>query len=76
MYAFRHCITRVPASEEVDTILAFLQGQRARIEAGSLDPQAILQPTDTKPNADPADLAAWTLTARVILNLDETVVRQ
>ena len=41
-----------------------------------LDPAAILAPLSGKVNGDAKDLAAWALTARVILNLDETIIRQ
>lgn len=75
-HAFRRCTTRAPEPAEVDTLFAFLEDQRARIAAGALDPAAILSPIDIAPEARPADLAAWTLTARVLLNLDETIVRQ
>ncbi|MCF6284428.1 MAG: DUF1553 domain-containing protein [Candidatus Hydrogenedentes bacterium] len=74
-YAFRRCITRPPEADEVDAILAFLDTQRARIDAGSLDPAAIVESNEGG-ETDQATLAAWTLTARVILNLDETIVRQ
>ena len=75
-YAFQRCAARKPEPQEVDTLLAFLDGQRARIGAGNLDPQAILASAGDTAKGDSATLAAWALTARVILNLDETIVRQ
>jgi hypothetical protein len=74
-YAFRRCVTRPPDVDEVDAILAFLGTQRARIDAGSLDPAVIVESNEGG-EIDQSTLAAWTLTARVILNLDETIVRQ
>jgi hypothetical protein len=76
IYAFRRCITREPAPEEVDAMLVFLEGQRARLSAGELDPGSILDVAGTAWADDPNTLAAWALAARVILNLDETIVRQ
>jgi hypothetical protein len=69
-FAFRRCVTRAPEADELDALEAYLAQQRARLSAGELDPKAILGE-----GASP-DLAAWALAARVILNLDETIVRQ
>lgn len=74
--AFQRCTSREPAPEELDTLEAFLQLQRDRIGKGELDPTTILAPLGSKFNGDQKDLAAWALTARVILNLDETIIRQ
>ncbi|MCL4217014.1 MAG: DUF1549 domain-containing protein [Candidatus Hydrogenedentes bacterium] len=74
-YVFRRCVTRAPNASELDTLMGFLDKQRRRVDAGELDSTAILgkegelQPEDS-------ELAAWTLTARVLLNLDETIMRQ
>jgi hypothetical protein len=74
--AFQRCTSREAAPEELDALVAFLQEQRARIGKGELDTAAILAPLSGKVSGDANDLAAWTLTARVILNLDETIIRQ
>jgi len=76
VYAFRRCVTRPPTPGEVDTLEAFLNGQRARLASGTLTPEAVLEPAVDLARDEEADLAAWTLTARVLLNLDETIVRQ
>lgn len=75
-YAFQRCVTRAPAAEEVEAVLAFLEAQRARLAAGELDPGAILDVSGSAWEDDPQTLAAWALAARVLLNLDETIVRQ
>lgn len=74
--AFQRCTSREPAAGELDTLLAFLQQQRGRIGKGELDPTTILAPLNGKVSGDAKDLAAWALTTRVILNLDETIIRQ
>ena len=78
-YAFRRCASRQPEDAEVATLEQFLDKQRTRIAAGELEPDAVLQSAGWNPQSgstDPAELAAWTLTARVLLNMDETIVRQ
>ncbi len=70
-YAFRRCTTREPGAADEETLQRFLDKQRTRIAAGELKPAEILEAEQ----AD-AELAAWTLTARVMLNLDETITRQ
>lgn len=76
-YAFRRCVSRQPEDAEINTVEQFLVLQRARIAAGELNAQAILKSAGWIGSApDPAELAAWTLTARLLLNLDETIVRQ
>lgn len=79
-YAFRRCTARAPSPEELATLDGFLKKQRTRLNAGALDAQVILALGDDVPPVQTAasetELAAWTLAARVILNLDETITRQ
>lgn len=73
-YAFRRCVTRAPSESESDTLHRFLERQRERIADGELRAAEIVPEIVTESAG--AELAAWTLTARVILNLDETIMRQ
>jgi hypothetical protein len=68
---FRRILTRPPTDSEQKTLLAFITAQRARIVAKELDPAAIAGPGEHAP-----DRALWTLLARALLNLDETVSQQ
>ena len=66
---------------EQEQLLAFLQQQRKRLADGWLNPREILTGDPGKlnelpPGTTPQDAAAWTLAARVILNLDETLSKQ
>jgi len=70
-YAFRRCTARTPDAADAETLRRFLDKQRARIAAQELKPAEITGSEDASP-----ELAAWTLTARVMLNLDETITRQ
>ena len=77
-HAFSACTGRLPSGDETSTLLAFLDTQRRRIADGWLDSREVATgSSDTLPSlpagATPQDAAAWTLVARVLLNLDETV---
>jgi mono/diheme cytochrome c family protein len=67
---FRRLLTRPPTASELAAIVAFYQTQRGRLEQGALDPATIAGQTGAE-----ADLAAWVMTARAVMNLDETVVK-
>jgi hypothetical protein len=77
-YAFRRCVTRKPDETEVATLQQFLEGQKQRLAAGELDAEKILAGAggEAGPNQDKTELTAWTLLARAILNLDETITHQ
>lgn len=69
--AFLLCVGRPPHPDEAEVVLDYLASVRGDLEAGAIDPAAIAGQQD----ADPED-AAWTLVARCMLNLDETITRQ
>jgi hypothetical protein len=78
--AFVLCTARPPTATEKDVLLAFLESQRRRLADGWLDPREIATgDADRLPalpaGTTPQDAAAWTLLARVLLNLDETVTK-
>jgi mono/diheme cytochrome c family protein len=79
-YAFQLCTCRQPTSEEVDEMVRFLETQRMRLAEGWLDIREVAtgdatQLPDLPETATPQDAAAWTLLARVLINLDETVTK-
>lgn len=79
-YAFRLCTGRLPTADERQEILTLLQSRRTKIAEGWLNPREIATGDPKKipelpPNTTPQDAAAWTLVARVLLNLDETLTK-
>ncbi len=77
-YAFLLCMSRKPSDAERDEVRELLMSQRKRLSDGWLNPREIITGDPAAlpslpGNATPQDAAAWTLVARVLLNLDETM---
>ena len=49
--------------------------ERRKLKAGDIAFSSLTRPIDLPADATPIDLAAWTIAARVILNLDETLTK-
>ena len=66
----KRCVSRDPDIDEIETLSQMLSKQRERLRLDELDARVIA--------GDGADdeLAAWTLLARVLLNLDETITKE
>ncbi|MCX6624666.1 MAG: DUF1553 domain-containing protein, partial [Acidobacteria bacterium] len=79
-YAFRLATARKPGAAECDVLLKLLARQRTRIAEGWVNPLALSAVKPDRSNlpagATPAQLAAWTVVTRVILNLDETITKE
>jgi hypothetical protein len=80
-YAVRTCLAREPHADELMVLSNFLAAQKERFSKEGSDPWAILA-DEKAPKLDPPDgvsandLAAWTATARIVLNLDETITKE
>ncbi|MCE9525424.1 MAG: PSD1 and planctomycete cytochrome C domain-containing protein [Planctomycetales bacterium] len=77
-YAFFLCTSRKASAEERQAILDLLTSRRKRLAEGWLNPREVATGDPAKLPAlpgetTPQDAAAWTLAARVLLNLDETI---
>ena len=77
-YAFRLCTSRLPSADERGALLKLLSSRRERLKRGELKAgdiafNPLTKPADIPPDATPNDIAAWSIIARVLLNLDETV---
>ncbi len=80
-YAFRRCLARSPAADEIEPLLALLQRESRRFASGTAKAWDLAagKPEDAlrlPPDATPAQLAGWTVVARVLLNLDETITKE
>lgn len=78
-YAFRLCVSRSPDDFEKTTLTALLLKERKRIADGALNAMEVATGKKDAPlpvgvRAD--DLAAYTIMARVLLNLDETITKE
>ena len=79
-YAFVLCTARRPTEAERDEVLALLREHRKRLAEGWLNAREVATgdpagPPALPPGTTPQDAAAWTLAARVLLNLDETITK-
>ncbi|MFO0791570.1 MAG: PSD1 and planctomycete cytochrome C domain-containing protein [Pirellulales bacterium] len=84
--AVKRCLARAPRSDELKVLQTFLDKQRQRFNQEGLDPWPLLAddgPAKQKLTAQlsaasttPAELAAWTTVARIVLNLDETITKE
>jgi hypothetical protein len=80
-YAFLLCTSRKPTADERAAILELLQSRRKRLADGWLNVREVATGDPARlpkmpADATPQDAAAWTLTARVLLNLDETISKR
>ncbi len=76
--AFHLTISRSPSDAELKVLVAGVTKRLAAFKANPDAAKKLLSPGDTKPDVsiDPTELAAYTVTASVILNLDETITRE
>ncbi len=77
-FAFRRVTSRTPTDEELAVLVGGLNDDLAHFRQ---DPAAakqliVLGESKAVASVDPAELAAYTLTANVLLNLDEVVTRE
>jgi len=74
---FRLALARPPRPREVSVLLGLLDKHRDQYKADPAAARALLGEGDapSTPDLEPAELAAWTDVARVLLNLQETITR-
>ncbi len=80
-YAFRLCVSRTPTAAEKKALLDLLEKQKAKFADPDAKPWNLAAADPAKPpelpkGLQPFDAAAWTVVARVLLNLDETITKE
>jgi hypothetical protein len=73
-YGFRLCVSRRPLQGELDRVLAFYKQQFAVYQSDHKAALQMLGVTKDVPGAP--ELAAWTVVANVLLNMDETISKE
>jgi hypothetical protein len=77
-HAFQLCLTRSPSAEERRALLDYFHKQQQKLlldEADAATVAGVTKGTSRKPE-DVAELAAWTLVSRALLNLDEAISKE
>ena len=81
-FAFRRCVARTPTDAERLVLANLLDEQGRKFADGWANPWAIVtgsadrRPADLPPGVSPTRWAAYTVVARVLLNLDETITKE
>jgi hypothetical protein len=75
---FRLCVARAPDPSELTRIKAFYETQVKRFRDKQADPApvALRDPKVIPSGMDLPEVAAWTMVARTVMNLDETVTKE
>jgi hypothetical protein len=75
--AFRLAACRIPTREETEVLMRIFEEQLNHYRRNLQTAELLLRVGESPRNAtlDPAELAAWTIVASAILNLDETITK-
>jgi hypothetical protein len=76
-FLFKTVLSRNPTAKEIELLDKQIATHMQRYQGAPQDAQQLIQLGESKPSADltPAELAAYTLAASTILNMDETLTR-
>lgn len=80
-YAFRRALSRPPTPDEQRELLSLLDKQKQRVADGWVNPNEVATgenkvAAELPSGVTPAQLAAYTVVSRVLLNLDETITKE
>ena len=78
IYAFRLCTGRLPSRREISQIVSLVKQQEKYFENRTSDAVKVSSEdlANPPPDVNLHKVAAWTMAARVLLNLDETVTKE
>jgi hypothetical protein len=76
-YGFRLCVARRPGSAEIQPLVELYRSARIKYQQQPDAARRLIQPLEPQPASSEAavELAAWTVVANVLLNLDETLCK-
>lgn len=76
-YAFRLCIARPPATQELAELVQLFEANLQRFRQDTAAAASLIAVGESAPDAslDPAELAAWAVVANLLLNLDEVLTK-
>jgi hypothetical protein len=72
-FAFRNCLARPPADEELDSLCGFWEAEYRQLQD---DLPRARQLAGNPGSGEPPQVAAWVLVANVLLNLDATITKE
>ena len=77
IFAFRLATARTPGDDELAILMQTYAKHLAEYQANVEAAQKLIRVGDSEPNEslNPSELAAWTMIANLLMNLDETVTK-
>ena len=75
-HGFRLCLSRRPGSQELDQLLKLHQQQSGHFRSHPEAARQLIEGTKDAAAFDAAELAAWTVLANTLLNLDEALTKE
>ena len=75
-YAFTLCLSRLPTDGELAEVIALYETQLQRTTADSEVAKQIVGKQTVPQGVSPAELAAWVIVGRTLINLDEFITRE
>lgn len=77
-HGFRLCVARAPTALEIDQLVELYLEQRQKYQQDHAVARLLVAGTRAEPadGEDVAELAAWSVVANVLLNLDETITKE
>jgi hypothetical protein len=75
IHGFRLCVARAPTARELDHLLALYRENMAKYRRDAAATKAMSETAGSMKDVDMVELAAWTVVANVLLNLDETITK-